>query len=30
GIRKAHLPNWTHMYNSHRPHGGLKLKTPIS
>ncbi|MRN44984.1 integrase core domain-containing protein, partial [Brucella sp. 09RB8913] len=29
-IRKAHLPNWTHMYNWHRPHSGLKSKTPIS
>lgn len=29
-IRKTHLPNWTHMYNWHRPHGGLKLRTPIS
>ncbi|CDM60932.1 transposase (plasmid) [Rhizobium favelukesii] len=28
--RKAHLPNWTHMYNWHRPHGSLKSKTPIS
>ncbi len=28
--RKSHLPNWTHMYNWHRPHGGLKSKTPIS
>jgi len=28
--RKAYLPNWTHMYNWHRPHGGLKSKTPIS
>ncbi|UIK09012.1 IS481 family transposase [Neorhizobium galegae] len=28
--RKAHLPNWNHMYNWHRPHGGLKSKTPIS
>lgn len=27
--RKAHLPNWTHMYNWHRPHGSLKSKTPI-
>lgn len=25
-IRKAHLPNWTHMYNWHRPHSGLKSK----
>ncbi|SBW13400.1 ISBm3 transposase, programmed frameshift [Brucella sp. 10RB9215] len=29
-IRKVHLPNSTHMYNWHRPHGGLKSKTPIS
>ncbi|AHA99861.1 insertion sequence transposase protein [Brucella ceti TE28753-12] len=29
-IRKAHLPNWTHMYNWHRPHSELKSKTPIS
>jgi len=29
-IRKTHLPNWTHMYNWHRPHGGLKAKTSIS
>ncbi|MBO9127828.1 MULTISPECIES: IS481 family transposase [unclassified Rhizobium] len=28
--RKSHLPNWTHMYNWHRPHGALKSKTPIS
>jgi transposase InsO family protein len=28
--RKAHLPNWSHMYNWHRPHGSLKSKTPIS
>ncbi len=28
--RKAHLPEWTHMYNWHRPHGGIKSKTPIS
>lgn len=28
--RKAHLPNWTHMYNRHRPYGSLKSKTPIS
>jgi transposase InsO family protein len=27
--RKAHLPNWTHMYNWHRPHGSLNSKTPI-
>ncbi|NLS16102.1 IS481 family transposase [Rhizobium sp. P40RR-XXII] len=28
--RKTHLPSWTHMYNWHRPHGGLKSKPPIS
>ncbi|MDX3929521.1 MAG: IS481 family transposase [Shinella sp.] len=28
--RKSHLPHWTHMYNWHRPHGGIKSKTPIS
>lgn len=28
--RKSHLPNWTHMYNWHRPHGSLKSRTPIS
>ena len=28
--RKRHLPNWTHMYNWHRPHASLKSKTPIS
>ena len=28
--RKACLPNWTHNYNWHRPHGGIKDKTPIS
>ena len=28
--RKRHLPNWNHMYNWHRPHGGIKSKTPIS
>lgn len=28
--RKAHLPEWNHMYNWHRPHGSLKSKTPIS
>ncbi|WP_455270691.1 IS481 family transposase [Rhizobium herbae] len=27
--RKAHLPNWTHIYNWHRPHGSLNSKTPI-
>ncbi|MHC1549747.1 IS481 family transposase [Phyllobacterium sp. K27] len=29
-LRKAHLPQWTHMYNWHRPHGSLKSQTPIS
>ena len=28
--RKAHLPDWTHMYNWHRPHGSLNSKPPIS
>ena len=28
--RKNHLPEWTHMYNWHRPHGSLNLKSPIS
>ncbi len=28
--RKDHLPNWTHLYNWHRPHGSLNSKTPIS
>ena len=28
--RKQSLPNWTHMYNWHRPHGSLKSKPPIS
>lgn len=28
--RAEYLPIWTHMYNWHRPHGGLKDKTPIS
>ena len=28
--RAAKLPLWTHMYNWHRPHGGIKQKTPIS
>ncbi|WP_275782838.1 IS481 family transposase [Pararhizobium gei] len=27
--RKSNLPNWTHMYNWHRPHGSLNSKTPI-
>ncbi len=28
--RAAHLPVWNHMYNWHRPHGGIKDQTPIS
>lgn len=28
--RAAELPLWTHLYNWHRPHGGIKDKTPIS
>jgi transposase InsO family protein len=29
--QRAHaLPFWLHRYNWHRPHGGLKSKTPIS
>ena len=28
--RAADLPLWTHMYNWHRPHGGIKDHTPIS
>jgi transposase InsO family protein len=28
--RAAQLPVWLHRYNWHRPHGGLKSKTPIS
>jgi transposase InsO family protein len=28
--RAAELPVWLHRYNWHRPHGGLKSKTPIS
>ena len=28
--RAEYLPIWAHMYNWHRPHGGLKDKTPIS
>ena len=30
GCRAAELPIWLHRYNWHRPHGGIKLKTPIS
>lgn len=28
--RAQELPVWIHRYNWHRPHGGLKSKTPIS
>lgn len=28
--RKSHLPEWTHMYNWHRPHGSLNSEPPIS
>lgn len=28
--RAAYLPAWTHMYNWHRPHAGIKHQTPIS
>ena len=28
--RAQDLPTWTHMYNWHRPHGGIKDQTPIS
>jgi transposase InsO family protein len=28
--RAAELPVWLHRYNWHRPHGGIKYKTPIS
>ncbi|NNE22213.1 MAG: IS481 family transposase [Rhizobiales bacterium] len=28
--RADYLPKWTHMYNWHRPHGGIKYQTPIS
>jgi transposase InsO family protein len=28
--RAGQLPVWLHRYNWHRPHGGLKSKTPIS
>ena len=27
--RAAELPKWTHMYNWHRPNGGIKNMTPI-
>ena len=28
--RAAQLPTWLHRYNWHRPHGGIKSKTPAS
>ena len=28
--RARYLPIWSHMYNWHRPHGGIKDQTPIS
>lgn len=28
--RAAHLPNWIHAYNWHRPHGGIGSQIPIS
>ena len=28
--RAAHLPEWTHSYNWHRPHGGIASQKPIS
>ena len=28
--RAQYLPIWSHMYNWHRPHGGIKDQTPIS
>jgi len=28
--RAAELPVWLHRYNWHRPHGGIKLQTPVS
>jgi transposase InsO family protein len=28
--RAEDLPLWTHLYNWHRPHGGIKDQTPIS
>lgn len=28
--RAQDLPRWSHMYNWHRPHGGIKDQTPIS
>ena len=28
--RAEHLPEWTHSYNWHRPHGGIGSQRPIS
>ena len=28
--RKLELPHWLHYYNWHRPHAGIKRKTPIT
>jgi len=28
--REAHLPEWIHSYNWHRPHGGINSAKPIS
>ncbi len=28
--RAAHLPEWTHSYNWHMPHGGIGSQKPIS
>ena len=28
--RADYLPLWSHMYNWHRPHSGIKNQTPIS
>ena len=28
--RATQLPKWTHMYNWHRPHGGINDQTPVS
>jgi len=30
GAAMIRLPAWLHRYNWHRPHGGIKLQTPIS
>jgi transposase InsO family protein len=30
GQRADHLPEWTHSYNWHRPHGGIGSQRPIS